>query len=408
MLNRESLFATLETLEKSGRPAGALAIVRMQRLREYEALFGYEAGDGLKQALDLRLGDCLRESDTRILIGEGAFAVVMAGLRDRSHLQLAASGMARAFRQPLQWQGLAARVDVAVGACMLADATSVDMLCRHADRACTKAAQLRERYALFDGDMLESLSHGELEAVLAANRLQVYLQPVVSLTDGAVLGFESLSRWPESGYPPVSPSVFVPVAEQTGLIDALTRWNINASLRHFSPWLHDHPDLHCSINVSPVALIAPGFAEQLAASLSIWQVPARNLRVEITETAFVDNQELIATALQTLHASGVGISIDDFGTGYSSLSYLKRFPVDELKIDMSFIRDISHDPRCAQLVASVVDMAHRLGATTVAEGIEDASTLAALQAMGCDHGQGYHLGRPQPADKALAAGLRQD
>ena len=403
MLNRESLFDAIDRLASPRTQEGALLVVRMQNLREYEAMFGYEAGDVLVGAFEAKLHECLRPVDVVVRIGECDFAVMLPGLQDRNHVQLAAAKVARVFREPLQVRGRAAWVNVAVGACAVADAATPAALCQQADVACGLAWHQRERHALHRGNSPPPVGYDDLHAALDANQLQVFLQPIFSLHDGALKSFESLSRWSHPVHGPIGPGVFVPMAEQAGLIHALTRWNVNATLRHCSASLASRPGLKCAINVSPIALIGAGFVEQLAGAMRIWKVRPASLVLEITETAFVDNHEQLSQSILELHDMGIGISIDDFGTGYSSLSYLKQFPVDELKIDMSFVRDLAGSERAARLVSSMIDMAHSLDAIAVAEGIEGTDTWTRLQQMGCDYGQGYYPGRPQPAEEALAS-----
>jgi EAL domain-containing protein (putative c-di-GMP-specific phosphodiesterase class I) len=215
------------------------------------------------------------------------------------------------------------------------------------------------------------------------------------------VGFESLARWrTEDGW--IAPDIFIPLAEQTGLIDELTRWSINTTLRHCGPALAEHAGLTCAINLSPRAILEHDIVEQIADSLKIWSVAPNSVVVEITETAFIEDADLITSVLGELQAMGVGIAIDDYGTGYSSLGYLKQFPMTELKIDRSFVQDMAENARSEQLVAAMIDLAYRLGAVTVAEGVETAAALALLQRQGCDFYQGYLKAHPAPADEVMA------
>ena len=409
MLNRQALFAAIEEAAGctgAGEQVGLL-IVRDRRFRDYENLFGYDAGEALVTAFERRLQAALRDQDRTVRIGECDFAAVLPGLTGSPHAELAAAKVARVFEAPLQADGQLMRIRALVGASSApAAALSVAQLCRSADRACDAASDTRGRYALLDESDAGAgplLHYDRLFAGVHGNQLAVSLQPIFELHNGALKGFESLSRWSADEGGAVPPTVFVPMCERSGLIDELTRWNVNATLRLCAPRLARDRRLTCSINLSPKALLEPGFVERLQAALRIWDVRPESVIAEITETAFVDDLDAISQRLAELHEAGLGISIDDFGTGYSSLSYLKRFPVTELKIDGSFIRDLTHEWRSARLVASMIDMAHRLGAVAVAEGIEDQATVDALKAAGCDHGQGYWLGPPRPAEEVLSA-----
>jgi len=402
MLNRVHLFQTIERVALSGQPAGALLMVRMQRLREFEAVFGYEAGKALVDAFEVRLRECLRAVDEAVQIGECDFAVVLPGLRDLNHAMLAASKVARAFMHPLEAQGRSARAIVSVGLCMASAGQCPDQLCRQADVACQEAARLPERAAAYRGQAQPQVVYDDLYQAITTNRLQVYLQPIFGMDSGTLCGYESLARWQDPVLGFVSPELFIGAAEKTGLIEELTRWSVNATLRHCAPAFRDTPTLQCGINISPIALMAEGFVDQIAAALRIWNVRPEQVVLELTETVFVDSPQLIGKRLTELRESGLRIAVDDFGTGYSSLSYFRHFHVDELKLDVSFVRDMEHNPRTCKLVESMIRMAHSLEAVTVAEGIENTVLWNRLRDMGCDLGQGYYPGKPAPAAQALA------
>ena len=407
MLNRSALQeAFLRQLH--GDAAGAvfgLLIVRALRLRELGLLLGHGLVESLADVVGERLHGLLRPGDEVVRIGECDFGVVLPRLRERNHAALAASKVARGLNGMIDVGGRPIRANVAVGtATWPADADSFETLCLHADQACAAVAVGRERFALFSGAARSRLvEYGELHAAIAGNQLRLHLQPIHDIASGALVGFEALSRWDNPRLGPVSPAKFIGLAEQTGLIGELTRWSLNAALRHCAEWLPTHPRVTCSVNVSPLAFVDQPLLDQIASALEIWDVPARALTVEVTENAFAEDVPAISDALRTLHEMGVGVAIDDFGTGYSSFSYLKRFPVSELKIDIDFVADIARDPRSARLSASMVELAHALGAIAVAEGVEDAETLECLRELGCDQAQGYLLGRPVPAEDAVAA-----
>lgn len=208
---------------------------------------------------------------------------------------------------------------------------------------------------------------------------------------------ESLARWhcPRLGH--VSPAHFVPFAEQSDLIGGLTRWSIHTTLRHAAD-MRERATLIYSINFSPQILTRAGSVEQLMDALDIWGVPPSQVIVEVTETALINDMEQSVRVLRRLRDKGVGVAIDDFGTGYASVGYLRHFPATELKIDKSLVDGICDDARSAKLAQAIVQMAHHMDMRVVAEGIEEQPTQDALAAMGCDFGQGYHLGRPQAAE----------
>jgi EAL domain-containing protein (putative c-di-GMP-specific phosphodiesterase class I) len=195
----------------------------------------------------------------------------------------------------------------------------------------------------------------------------------------------------------VMPSDFIPFAERSDLIIPLTRWNLNASLRHAAAMRDAQVMVDISVNLSPRVFVERGFTEQFLGALEIWNVPAENVIVEVTETAILTDLDMSVRVLRRFRDRGVRVAIDDFGTGYASFSYLRHFPATELKIDKSFVGTMLDDAHTGQLVGAMVDVAHRMKLESVAEGVEDAATMEQLIAMGCDYLQGYHLGRPTPA-----------
>jgi EAL domain-containing protein (putative c-di-GMP-specific phosphodiesterase class I)/GGDEF domain-containing protein len=407
LLNRSALQEAFFR-QLHGGDAGAvcgLMVVRALRLRELELLFGHALVESLADAVEAHLRGLLRPDDEVVRVGECDFAVVLPRLRERNHAALAASKVARGLHGMLDVGGRPIRTNFAVGAATWpADAESFETLCLHADQAAAAAATSRDRFALFSGTGRNLLiEYGELHAAIARNQLRLHLQSIHDIASGGLVGFEALSRWDNPRLGSVQPAKFIGLAEQTGLIGELTRWTLNASLRHCAEWLPRHPGVTVSVNVSPLAFVDQPLVDQVASALEIWEVPPRALTVEVTENAFAEDAPAIADALRTLHGMGVGVAIDDFGTGYSSFSYLKRFPVSELKIDIDFVTDIAHHERSARLSASMVELAHALGAIAVAEGEEDRETLERLRELGCDQAQGFLFARPIPAEEAVAA-----
>jgi EAL domain-containing protein (putative c-di-GMP-specific phosphodiesterase class I)/GGDEF domain-containing protein len=400
MLNRPAVFAAVSrALSEAG--SAAVLRVRVARLREYQVMFGYQAAEALVESFQLVLRACLREQDAMVAVGEGDVVVVLPGLAESSRVELAAAKISRAFVDPLMVAGRPARVFVAVGASTGEQGCDVEDLCLGAYAACEQARRSPERYVLVQERPKRTFGYDDLHDAISANQLELYLQPIFSLATGQLRKFEALSRWQHPRWGSIPPERFVAMAEQTGLIEAMTRWNLNATLRMCAPYLRRDQELKCAVNLSPIAL-TDAFPEQVAGALRMWGVAASSLVLEITETAFVNNPVALTRKLAQLHDIGLEVAIDDFGSGYSSLTYLRDFPVDELKIDMSFVRDmLGNEGRNERLVASMVDMAHCLEVRVVAEGIENSAVWTRLQEMGCDCGQGYYPGRPAPAAEAL-------
>ena len=288
------------------------------------------------------------------------------------------------------------------------DGEDIDSLLQHADVAMYSAKHSRAGVVLYrdvaehdDGAHLRML--GDLRRALESeSQLEVHFQPIVAFHVGAPVAFEALVRWhhPERGLVP--PAVFIPVAEGTSLIHRLTDVVLDRSLAALARWSAAGLEARVSVNLSPRSLVDASLPQRVGAALAAHEVDAGLLCLEITEETLVDDPERAIATMHQLKELGVRLSIDDFGTGYSSMAYLKTLPVDEVKIDRTFVMDMVTSPRDGSLVLSVVDLAHRLGLAVVGEGVEDAATLQALGATGCDLAQGYHLARPMPESDVLA------
>lgn len=408
MLNRPQLFTALrrriDEAIAAGQSLGVL-MVRTHRVREFNLLFGYEAGERAAKAMHAAIVAAMRPDDEVHRIGECDFAVLLPGLRNQEHAALAAAKLVRVLQTPLAaGGGLEMLAVVAIGAAVCPhDGNEPDLLCRLADSACDVATSSGERFALYrPPEVPMAFAHGDLREAIAGNRLQLYLQPIIDLRSGQADGAEALSRWDHREFGAIPPDTFVRVAEQTGLIGELTRSNINAALRHAGSLHADGIPLRISVNISVRILQQHSFLEQIRDIASLWKVSPDSVVLEVTEGGLMEDLQYCEHLLRRLRDQGFGIAIDDFGTGYSSMAYLKRLPTTELKIDKSFVLDMRDDPRAQKLVGSMIDVSHHLGMSAVAEGVEDQATLDCLRAMGCDYVQGYHLGRPVPAEDLVA------
>jgi EAL domain-containing protein (putative c-di-GMP-specific phosphodiesterase class I) len=242
----------------------------------------------------------------------------------------------------------------------------------------------------------------ELRRAIAANKLEVWYQPVASLPTGDVTGFEALLRWHHDDFGDISPGEFIPVAEQTGLIEPLTWWMLRESLRELRRWHDNGYDVTLAVNLSARSLLDTEIADRFDRLLEETGVSPSSLEVEITESCIMADADRAERILRKLSALGISISIDDFGTGYSSLSRLKTLPVHTVKIDRSFVKNLCTDEDDEAIVRSTIELARNMGHRVVAEGVEDLETWDRLIELGCDHVQGYYLSRPLPADKCRA------
>ena len=382
----------------------AVLVVRLQGMREAQLRFGYEFGNQIMLAARERLVEAVRHFDTVFVAGDDTFVVVLPSVRNRTHALLAATRIVGAFDTPVlrgdrPWHGRAI-VGVAVHP---EHGTSAELLYRRAELAHDEALRVGEPFALYQPDATPvEILYGELREDIEANRLHVAFQPLRDLRSGEIVRVESLSRWTTTAQIHVAPADFIQFAERSDLIVPLTRWSLNASLRHAAALHRGGCPLDVAINLSPRVFAEPGFAEQMLGAMDIWGVPPTAVIVEITETALLTDLDMSVRVLRCLRDRGVRVAIDDFGTGYASFAYLRHFPATELKIDRSFVDAMNTDSRTELLVQAMVDVAHRLGMEAVAEGVENEATLLRLVEMDCDLVQGYHIAEPMKAEDFVA------
>jgi diguanylate cyclase (GGDEF)-like protein len=408
MLNRSAILAAIghEIAACSGNAGGfAVMVLRVCDLNQIAIRFGSALGERAERHIGQLLRDCLRAADTAIQSGDETFVVVLPGLHSHNNVLLAIAKLAAVFERTHTISGEIPpwQTRAIMGAALYPhDGADADALWRHAQQAADQARELGDRYAFHAPDSMRSrIDYDDLRDSIAASRLVTYFQPLWHLAPRRIVGAESLARWTSLTLGPVEPDDFVTFAEQNHLISALTRWSIHSTFRHAAALLHV-PDFRLALNLSPRALSRGGIAEQLLDALKIWGVAPTRVVAEVTETALARDMDAAVHALRRLRDCGVGVSIDDFGVGYASITYLSKFAVSGLKIDRSLVASIARDAHTAKLVESIVRFAHSLGLETTAEGIEDESTLRLLTHMGCDVGQGFHLGRPQPAAEFVA------
>jgi len=391
--------------ERLGRHDGgqtpfAVMLLRLRRLREFHRYFGFAAGEELAQKVQAMAASVLLPNDRVQRIGDSDFVVLLAQVHHVEHAQLAALRLIRAFEERLMvgQHDVLARVAIGI-AVHPAHGLDAEHLLRRADIACARAEHDSSGFATFQADDdAAQYSYQELLKAIESNRLQAHLQPIIGLGDRRLAAVESLARWTRDDDSVVAPVDFIPYAEQTGLITALTRWSINTSMQ-ISVQLAQRlrRNIPISINLSPRALIERGMVEQIFSTLAVWQVAPEQVILEVTETAVMQDPQASVVLLERLRDHGLRIAIDDFGTGAASFTYLQRLPLTELKIDQSFIIDLAENSRSMNLVGALIDLAHTLGIRVVAEGVQDAATLELLSDLGCDFAQGFFIGVPQPA-----------
>jgi diguanylate cyclase (GGDEF)-like protein len=375
---------------------------------------GHAVGDKLLVEFGRRLKDCVREIDTVSRLGGDEFVVLLEGLGEdetaaATQAELVAMKIHASINQPFMLNGLASgyHTGASIGVTLFkGQETSVETLFMQADLAMYQAKDAgRNGIRFFNPGMQAAIeSHARLEADLRRGleqkELHLHFQPQVD-RDGRWIGAEALLRWFPPGGEPVPPSQFIPLAEETGLILPMGHWVLQTACRQLKTWEKDPRTqaLSLAVNVSARQFHQPGFVESVAQVLAETGADPARLKLELTESAVLDDVHQAIARMARLKDLGISLSLDDFGTGYSSLSYLKRLPVEEVKIDRSFVDDLPQDPNDAAIVRAILAMSASLGLAVVAEGVENDRQYAYLLQHGCRRFQGYFFGKPMPAEE---------
>ena len=376
-------------------------LLDLNRFKEVNDTLGHHVGDLLLTQVAERLREVLRSADVIARLGGDEFCVLLSD-SDEADCIGAANRTREALEQPFHLAGLELFVGASVGIAMYPEhADRPELLLQRADVAMYAAKRSHVNCVVYETE-LDEHSHqslalaAALRTALEARELQVHYQPKADVGTGRVVGVEALVRWihPERGFVP--PDEFIPLAEHTGLINALTEQVFDQAIAQLQQWHDVGRNIGVAVNVAAATILTTDFVDGLRARLDRANLPRHALTLEITESQVMADPARAAAVLEALRTAGVRVSIDDFGTGYSSLSQLKRLPVDELKIDRSFVFTMCSDSDDAVIVRSTIELAHNLGLQVVAEGVEDAATWDELARLGCDLAQGYYLSRPVP------------
>ncbi|HVQ90043.1 MAG TPA: bifunctional diguanylate cyclase/phosphodiesterase [Mycobacteriales bacterium] len=391
---------------RAGAGPVALLLIDLDRFKEVNDTLGHHAGDVLLQEVAARLRRAVRAGDTVARLGGDEFSVLLPGGVPVDALAVAHRVLAL-VREPIQIDGLPVEVSASIGmAAHPADSADAAELLQHADIAMYAAKRGQAGVISYDPALNEhSRRHltmlAELRQAIGRGDLILHYQPKVRGPAAELSGVEALVRWQHAEHGLIGPGEFIPMAEQTDLIELLTWHVLETALDQCRRWQQAGRQLPIAVNVATRCLLNPSFPGDLATMLVRHGVSPQLLTLEVTETMLISDPPRMAQMLGSLRALGVRLSLDDFGTGYSSMSYLRELPVDELKIDQKFIASLCSSRSDAAIVRAVLDLGSNLGLDVVAEGVEDAGTWAALVDLGCRYGQGYHFARPMPAE-ALA------
>jgi len=409
--NRLLLESLLKQAIARSRRSGqkiALLLLDLDHFKRINDTLGHGPGDALLQAVAGRLASCLRAGDTLGRLGGDEFVVLLEGWRRNEQVARVARKLQEALTPGLKLDEQEVFVTVSIGISLFPkDGEDGQTLLKNADIALYRAkARGRNEFCFYTAEMtaraIEQLAmENDLRRSLERGELELYYQPQLDLLHQRTLGVEALLRWRHPKYGLVGPADFVPLAEESGLIIPIGEWVLRTACAQAKAWQEQGlPPLRMAVNLSVAQFEQPDFTRLVARILSDTGLQPDCLELEITESLLMKDVATAVTVLRTLKEMGVKLAIDDFGTGYSSLNYLKRLPIDRLKIDRSFVHDISIDPDDAAIARAVIAMAHSLNLRVVAEGVETNAQLTFLRSRDCDEMQGYYFSRPLPAGEA--------
>jgi len=377
-----------------------LALIHIPCVTRVDGLMGYRQGDDIARRAAEQLTQALKSGDQVFRVDRATLACVLTGLAGEGQAWAGAYRILRTLGRQIAVGEHFVQAMPSLGLALYpADAADADTLLQHATLALQDAPRARDHIAVYDPARGAARQHeldlqSKLKQAVENNELALHFQPKLDIRSGAIVSSEVLSRWDHPTLGSITPAVFIRAAETAGWMPRLTHWLLHTSLRQLQ--LMDSK-LSVAVNLSAQDLAEEDLSELAAQALATWNVAADRLILEITETTVMENDASLERNLRQLRELGVRLSIDDFGTGYSSLARLKILPVDEIKVDVSFVRDMTRNMQDERIVRSVIDLAHNLGITVVAEGVEDRQTLEQLADMGCDIAQGFHISPPLSA-----------
>ena len=407
MLLLERLQQALVDAERVERLV-AVMFLDLDRFKVINDSLGHHVGDALLKAVAERLKSCLRPGDIIARLGGDEFTVVLANVAHVDDVARVARKIVDSFAEPFRIEDHELFTTTSIGITLFPlDVQEPEKLLKNADAAMYHAKESgRNVFQFFTAELnvrAERRLHIEtaLRTALEHNELSLHYQPQVDTKSGRITGMEALLRWQNPELGNVSPVEFIPIAEETGLILPIGEWVLREACRQIKAWhatKFSFSKMQVAVNISGKQLRQKDFPDRVRGVLSEANLEPRYLDLELTESLLMVDAEETGDIMHVLHDLGVSFSVDDFGTGYSSLAYLKRFPIDILKIDQSFVRDLATDPNDVAIVKTIIAMAHTLGMRVIAEGVETYAQLEFLRRQGCDGSQGYYCSKPLAAD----------
>ncbi|MFO8023723.1 MAG: EAL domain-containing protein [Thiohalophilus sp.] len=400
--NRNFLYEKVEELIKEDTSSHFEFVVLMMDLNQFKEVndsMGHQAGDRLIQNVATRIKKVLRVTDTFVRLGGDEFAVLLPDANQKT-AEVVAQNIVRFMQEPFRIDHRQIPIGISIGlACYPEDGPTADILIQHADVAMYMAKEAGAGYVFYDANedqyTIQRLSMlCNLRDAMDKRQITLHYQPIVDMQHGKVSGVEALARWyhPELGL--VMPDEFIPLAVQSNLMRPLSRYILQAALQQMAEWKKQGLDLRMSVNLSIHDIQDAQLPEKIRELIECYRINPARLTLEITENSVMTDSHGVRAVIEQLHEMGVSLAIDDFGTGYSSLAYLKQIPADVIKIDKSFVRDMSRDDNDAVIVRTTIELAHNMGRRVIAEGVEAQDAYDLLEILRCDMAQGYHICRP--------------
>lgn len=396
----------LEALARKNDGLHAGLVVRVSSLDKLIVFGKIKQAVTVIQELGQRLAANLRNRDFVFAIGDRELGILLPNLADEAMLLLASNKILKVIRTFDAWSDIGFKVGVHIGACFFHSYVDSEILFQRAYVAMLEAERRNELLVVFTEEHCQTTSRAveveeELNKAAEDFAFELYYQPQLTLASNVLTSAEVLIRWtnPRLGYVP--PNLFIPIAERMGLINQITEWIIHRALNFQSQLLAIAPEFGLSINISPLNFKDIDFPQFVEEALGLWNLTPELLTLELTEGAMLENPAEALKQLETLKRLGVKLSVDDFGTGYSSLQYLSRLPIDEVKIDQAFVRDMQTCRHNLAIVNTIVSLARNFNLKTVAEGVEDAESIDYLTKIGCNKAQGYYISRPLPQSEFM-------
>jgi diguanylate cyclase (GGDEF)-like protein/PAS domain S-box-containing protein len=394
----------------------ALLVLDLDNFKTINDTLGHSIGDGVLREVARRLGECVRDTDTVCRQGGDEFVILLPSLPDAEATAPILVKLMERLIDPCRVEGHELTTSVSIGVAVYPDdGQDLETLMKKADLAMYRAKDAgRNTYRFFDQQMnidaIEQLSmRNGLRRALERGEFVLHYQPQIDLAGNTVIGVEALIRWNHPDLGMIPPARFIPGAEDSGLIIPISEWVLREACRQAAAWVKSGlPPILVAVNLSAVQFKRSDVEQSVISALEESGIDPSLLELELTESILITDTETVLDMVKRLKQLGVKLSIDDFGTGYSSLSYLKRFQVNKLKIDQSFVRDLATDQEDAAIVGAIIQMAHSLGLIVIAEGVETELILGQLRSFGCDEAQGYYFARPMPAEEVAAFRLRMN